>query len=922
MAPFARTFAFVTHELRTQMRSLRFRVTAVTYVAAGSLPALLTWVRRSGDLYFIGGATYAQETMYVLPLLTGVLTLLLSLDGIGRERGGGAWTTLGLTELTNAGYLLRRWLGLQAVILPLTVLPLMVAAGFAIAAGSPGTTAEVFWGPWLIHVLPLAILGTTLGLALGTLGGGGMGTFVTGLLFLAGLPWLVNSALAPLGYVFQPPLGWLDVRLAEASVRRISQTFGSRNEELWMFPAPASEAGFDAGTEAEHSLADGLLPAAVAVAALGLAVARLRRTRPDLRPWTVRPDHPLRSFLASFGRLREAFVPDPSPAPADRLILGALLLLGLATGATAVLRADRYDELAWRRIRAEQSPPEPTPRDVVPGAWRVEGSVAADGRVDLRVAGTMRNTGREPRGHLAFALNPELVLSAVTAEVGRVRPSRSWDRLTVELDPPLGAGEHRELRFRLSGRPARIAFPGLPKPDMLVDGAVGAHQRKSFGRDLVDLSPSYQIPAVSGYRVSLEGEDLLPVPRYSPWTRNDDNGYVTIAKEVYYPRAEIHLALAVPAGLFLADACGGIARGGRLESRCTLSLAELMVAGGRHRPLGAGQAGGAMVAVFPSHRSAGSLHLGFLERGSRMMGEAWPGLGGLEGTVILEWPEEEIHGHGAYFWFFNGRYRGPEESFVDVRGRLVFLPEAALIQTRPLDPESLVAEVVASRLAGRRRFEPDEQFFFLQLFRTLALQRLGLGAERGAVVGPLDPKDLPSVSHAALNPEGAWSYWRLRFPALIAALERRAGREPLRAAIDELLTREGDRPASFAEFEEILRRHAKEPVDGLIRDFFRAGRLPELVLEDVAFRRAGSGWRATGRVRNLADGEAVCRVVLAAATAPVETTVTVGTGAAVAFSLETPHQPQAVYLDPDLECHRMERMGAPRDRVFFQGGRL
>jgi hypothetical protein len=72
-------------------------------------------------------------------------------------------------------------------------------------------------------------------------------------------------------------------------------------------------------------------------------------------------------------------------------------------------------------------------------------------------------------------------------------------------------------------------------------------------------------------------------------------------------------------------------------------------------------------------------------------------------------------------------------------------------------------------------------------------------------------------------------------------------------------------------------------------------------------------------VRNLADGEAVCRVVLAAAVAPVETTITVGTGGSVAFSLETPHRPQAVFLDPDKECHRLVTSMVPQDQVFFKG---
>ncbi|HKH48719.1 MAG TPA: hypothetical protein VKM72_28980 [Thermoanaerobaculia bacterium] len=914
-----RTAAFILHELRTQGRSLRFRVAAGAYVTAGSLPAALTYLRRSGEFFRIGGATYASETMTVLPLLTGVLALLLSLDGIGRERSSGAWTTLGLTDLTNAGYLVRRWLALQVIVLPLSALPLLVTAGLVAAGGYPAPAPAVFWAPWLLHVLPLAALGVTLGLGLGTLGGNGMGAFVAAAVFLVALPWALNGALAPLGYRIQSPLRWLDHPSARLAVSRIAQVYGSLDDQgrFWLFPIPASEAGFDLSTRIEQSFADSLLPVLIAALAFGGAIARLRRTRPDLPPWTVRPAHPLRSFLQLSGRLRDAVLPDPALAPADRIAIALTLLLAAAAGAALLTRVDRYDERAWRMVRAEMNPPRPTPLDVLPGLWTVEGTVAADGEVALRVTGVMRNTGRSPQSHLAFALDEELKVREVAADAGRVRPTRVWDRLTVELDPPLAPGASRTLRFRLAGRPAQIAFAGRPKPERLVDPAFGGHQRARFDRDLIDLSPSYRIPAVSGYRVDLRAEDLLPVPRYGPWTFSNNYGYPEVAAETVFPRAEVRLALAVPPGLFLADACGGVARGGRLESRCALPLHEVTVAGGRHQLLAGNGAGGAAVAVFPSHSAAGELHLGFLARGSRMLGEAWPGLGRLDGTVVLEWPDNSIHNRVPSYWFFSGE--GLNESFVEVRGRLIFLSEANLIQTRPIDPEALVAEVVSSRLSSRRRLDPDHPLFFLQLFRTLALQRLGLGPERGAVVGPLDLKDIPVVQVPALG-EGYSAYWRLRFPALVAALEHRAGREPLRAAVDELLARGGDRPATFDEFAEILRRRAEQPVEGMFRDFFRAGRLPELVLEDVAFHRAGPGWRATGRVHNLADGEATCRVVLTAALTPAETTVTVGTGGTASFSLETQHRPQAVFLDPDHECHRMERKGAPRDRVFFEGG--
>ena len=318
--------------------------------------------------------------------------------------------------------------------------------------------------------------------------------------------------------------------------------------------------------------------------------------------------------------------------------------------------------------------------------------------------------------------------------------------------------------------------------------------------------------------------------------------------------------------------------------------------------------------MFPSHRAAGELHLGFLARSSLMLKEAWPGLGGLQGMTVLEWPAKGIHGRHGSYWFLTD-YTPRSVSPLEVRGRVILMRERSLIRSMPFEPELLVAEIVASRLARRRRVDGEQQFFFLQLFRTLTLQRLGLGPEGGAVLA-LDPKDVPAALQPALNGPPN-SYWRNRFPALIAALENRAGREPLRAAVDELMSGATEEPATFDELEAVLRRHAREPVDGMIRDFFRDGKLPELVLEDVRFHRAGTGWRATGQVRNRREGEAVCRVVMTAAVAPVETRVTIGSGEVVPFTLETPDRPQAVFLDPDRECHRLDG-GPGQDRAYFK----
>ena len=72
---------------------------------------------------------------------------------------------------------------------------------------------------------------------------------------------------------------------------------------------------------------------------------------------------------------------------------------------------------------------------------------------------------------------------------------------------------------------------------------------------------------------------------------------------------------------------------------------------------------------------------------------------------------------------------------------------------------------------------------------------------------------------------------------------------------------------------------------------------------------------------NQGKGEALCKVVLTTELGPESTIVRAGTGESAAFALATRHRPQGVFLDPDRECHRLARKGAPRDRAWFEGAR-
>jgi hypothetical protein len=913
------TAAFVVHELRTQARSLRFRVLAAAYVLAGSAPAAISFARRGQFGLLYGGATYLAETTAFLPLLTAVLAAVLSLDGVTREQSEGAWSTVSLTEIAGAGYLFRRWLALLAVLLPVTAVPLLAVFGFTFAAGTP-VSPEALAAAWLARIVPLAVAVSGLSLALGTIGGGAVNAF----LLLAAAMWLapvlLNSLLGRFDLRVGSPLDGLSLDGMGWGMFRLGTRLDSYDEgRFLLYPYPVSEAGFDLGVAAEQLLTPMALGLAWGAAALGVGTLYLRRTRPDLRPWRIPPKHPLRTFLATLSRLRERAVPDPAPAPADRL--GAALGLLAAAGLLALVltRAERYTALALTRYHAEESGgPKPTSPAVVPGRWRIAGRLGPGSEVDLAVTAELRNTGSTPERHLAFELDPHLTLG-VTAGRGKAAIARTWDRLSVDLDPPILPGERRELSFRLSGRPAEVVFP-------LRDGGYGffdsmsRHVHARFARDLLNLTRSYAVPAISGLRVDLGAPDLTPVPRYRPWTRIGDN---QVPEETLTPLADVELSLAAGPGLFLAESCGSLFRrqgdGSRAEVRCRQPVGEIAVAGGRYEVLG--DSGGATVAVFPTHRRQGEMHLGFLARSAQMVEQAWPGFGSLGNPVVFEWPDPDAHDLSAARIAWTRRYADPPPQ-ISVRGSLVFIHEMMLIGGKPVPPEGLVAELVTARLSRRRAFAPEDQIFFRELFYRLALRRLGAGKDGGAVIGPfgLDTAALVSIP----PPDTRYHpYWFQRFPALVAALEIRTGEATLRRAIDDLLARGSERPLSRNDLFELLKARSEAPVDRMIRDFFVDGSLPEPVLADVRFQKVGGLWRATGKMKNQGYGEALCRVVLATDLTPAETVVSAGRNEAAAFTLESPYRPQAVLLDPDRQCHRVIPRGRiPMDRVNFRGDAL
>ena len=313
----------------------------------------------------------------------------------------------------------------------------------------------------------------------------------------------------------------------------------------------------------------------------------------------------------------------------------------------------------------------------------------------------------------------------------------------------------------------------------------GNHLSAKFGRDLADLSRSYEVPSISPRRIDLAAADLTPVPRYRSWklirTEEAENAR-QVPEESFFPAADLSLALAVPPGAFVADSCGdAVSGGGRLTGGCRLPVAELAVAGGPQRPLPR-QDGGATVAVLPFHRAQGDLHLGFIARGERRLDEAWPGIGDLRRTVVLESPPVEAFALDSSGYIFNRRFndRWSDVGRVPVRvqGELVRLNELDLAELKPIEPNALLAEVVAARLSRRRAVAAEDGLLFRRLLRELVMSRLGLRQEAGAVVSGVRKGMEELVRIPPPAEYYSTSYWNLRFPALVAALRYRMGRAP------------------------------------------------------------------------------------------------------------------------------------------------
>jgi hypothetical protein len=888
--------AFIAHEATTQLRSIRFKVLAVAYVVIAVIPALALYLA-SGNLgYVLSGGAYAFAMRALLPVLTALFATVMAVDAINRERDEGSFGVISLAPVSASGYLFRRWIALLAIAAPLTLLPLIIAAGLAAHAGRRMPDLAPLAWEWLLHVAPPLVVMSALMLALGTITGR---TILAVLAYGFGLTFglgFLQDALAFARRKFEGPgqmIGF-DPLVLERLVWTV--------RGFWQFDPP-SAAGYPLETELDRMLPESALMVAVTLFLIGIAPAFLRRSKRDVKPWRIREDHQFRTMLRGLNRMREEYRPDAGLQTADRVVIGIAALSAIACLGLLVQRDTRYMNLAKARYAAEESKePREMSTTLIPRAIHVEGKTGR--AIATRTTFTFENRGARAERHLAFALHPSLHIEKLTASCGKATLTRKYERVGVDLDRELAPNAPCTLTFDVRGTADAPVF------NFQGSGRFGTRYRHwleaKLAIDLSDLSRSSFIPAATRHRLTLAATDFAPVPRYTPWHISNepvtrDRDVTSFVRDSVLPTSDVRIALQLPEGFTAADSCGTVATN-RIASRCAFPFADFRITGARYTtmPLGAR----ATLLHLPPHDGLARMHAPALAEAITVAERAWPGLG-LSGTPVFV--EKPIVDDGERASWFN-----PRSTVIDASGAVFFIPEWLFIRRKALESPQIAASIISSTLRSRRAVPAEERRFFDAFLGEVARARTGGGEQRSALIGGRGPK--PSTTPLIRISWGAFEAARLR--GVIVDLEYRVGADRLIEAVNEFAATKGTGTAK--ELFDIISRRANVSLDNVYRDYVLGDALPKLTIEDATFTRDGKRWIVRGVAHNIGSGEVICPVVLRTQFGSVRDVVRIGGGERVPFTLTTEYEPRTLQLDPDRVVYRQAAIGTV-DSIDFKG---
>jgi ABC-type transport system involved in multi-copper enzyme maturation permease subunit len=892
---------FVRHELTTQLRSARFYGVTLAYLIASMAPVVIAYfaVRRGST--FLGAAFYGELLDAIQPLATTFFAAVIAVDLVVRERDESSLGVVSLAPVSATGYIVRRWLALVVLLVPITLVPRAVAiAADAVTQSGRLDAAPLLLG-WLVNVLPLLMVMTALAMALGTITGNTVLALIAGFgLFTFGFG-IANDLLAYAHHQVEAPAEFFGLtqgfmQWARWSVYDVS------------YP---SAAGYPLARQLDLLFIAGALALVPTSVFAGIACSYLRRTKRDLRPWRIHESHQFRSFLRLMNRIREAYAPDGGLEIPERIALILGLLIAAGTLMMTTRRHHEFERLAAERYAAETTGAAPMPATIVPLAASLRGRVTRGGVLEATATFTLRNDGTSAQRELAFALNRGIGIERVTVSHGNARLGRVWERVGIALDPPLAPRQSRTVTFVLRGAPGTFDF-SLPYGETF-----GARWRRytnaKTSLDLADLSWSSVIRAATAERMLLSGPSLLPVPRYSPWDvaggvrtwRHTELPENAFTRDAVTPQTTLSVDLDVSDDFLAIDSCG-TASAGHLSSRCTFSLGDYVLLATRLETTTL--AGGARLAYLPAHAVLARSHAPSLAAAIRLAGRSWPSFALHPRAIFAErpsLPDETYYGD----WLPSAAMRA-----LSARGALYLIPEPMFIRRKPINPAVVAAGLISGQLGARRPVVPSEQAFFRIFYETIATWRSG-GRRVNAIEPPIGGRPItdPIVASAG---DGRDS---LRLSRVLSDVEYRVGAERLVEGIEDFVSA-GSRPGTAKELLETIGRRGGVSLDRVYSDYFIGTALPKLTLSGVTFTRAGDAWEARGILKNEGEGEVFCPLVLHTAIGSVQTTVRVDTHGSMPFVLRTQQLPRTLQLDPQRVVYRHAAVGTV-DFVDYQESR-
>ncbi len=874
--------AFLAHEALTQFRSTRFRAISAIYVVISVAPAVLVFLAAGRAHYYIGGATYVLLLDILQPLLTMLFAAVLAVDAITREREEGSFPVVALAPLSATGYLLRRWLALVIVALPVTLLPRLLTAALVAMRLRQMPVPAAFAEGWLLYSVLLLAIVSGLALALGTINGSSIVALIFGMMLLTAGLGFFNNVAAHWHREFDG-IG----RLFGSNVRLLTEIQWSLRG-AWQ-PQLPTDAGYPFAFHLSVLLPSVALLSGLTALLLGVATIYLRRTRRDVRPVRVGERNQLRSFVRLFNRLRDAYTPDGSIGATEWLAIAAGVLLFAGAIVYLAWRFTYFEGLGAQQYAAHtEHEPLPMSADVVPLSVRVRGGLDRDGRLQCRSTLALRNGGTAPVTHLGFDLNALVNIRTIHPSRGRARAIRAWQRVGIDVDPPLAGGETRTFDFELEGAPGEVHFSIPWSGDFRAKWRRYRDAREAV--DLSDLSRSFITAAIDEAHVYLRARDVIPVPRYTEWRIETNND--RFLPEAVEPPTAIDLLLTQPFGA-VADSCGHLAAHGQpLESRCTMALASYALAGG---PLVTRSiAPGITLSYIPVHEALARVQGPALAAAVTRAESAWSGLTLPRPIVYVERPAGSIEERweNVFAW--------REQHEISGSGTLQLIPESAFTRYTAIDEGTAASAMIVNALRTRRPVDPAQAPFFVTFYRILANRHLGTWSRNTAVV----PATNRPATASGLSINGL-----VRLYYIAHMLEARAGASHVVEGIDDFVAA-GPGTGTSRELFAAIGRRAGIDLGPMHDDFIAGDRAPRMTMEDVTFRRSGASWDVRGVLHNDGTGEAWCPLALRTANGSLWQTLRAGGGARVPFAFHTDAEPHTLQLDPDRICYREAFVGA------------